>query len=165
MNSGGLILKAFVGLVIAGSVAACGFQPMYGGAAYQALPGLEINAPDDRLGYLVEDALRDHLGDGRSIYTTDIELTFSANSLGLSAAGRASRFEGRVVVQYRLFGDGGFDASGVFIESVYYDAPSDPFALIAARQAAEERVADRVANRLVVEFASLIQRHENEAAR
>ncbi len=165
MKTSGLLLRALVCLMIAGSVSACGFQPMYGGMAYRALPGLEINAPSDRLGYLVEDALRDHLGDGQSAYTTDIDLEFVIRPLGLSAVGRASRFEGRVEVSYRLYTRDGFEANGAFYESVYYDAPGDPFSLIAARQAAEERAADLVADQLVVEFTSLIQRHESEARR
>lgn len=163
MKTSGLFLKVLGGLAIAGSLAACGFQPMYSGSAYRALPGLEINTPEDRLGYLVEDALRDQMGDGQSDYTADIDIQFSISPLGLSAAGRASRFDGRISVAYRLHDIDGFEASGQFIERVFYDAPNDPFALIAARQTAEERAADLVANQLIVEFTSLIQRHENEA--
>lgn len=165
MYLGGSIRRGLAGLFIVGSLGACGFQPMYSGQAYRALPGLEISANDDRVGYLVEDALRDHLGGGQSRYQADLLASLTEVPLGLSAVGRASRFRANLSVTYRLTGPDGFSVEGRVTDVVYYDAPRDPFAQVAAKQAAEERGADLIAVRLVTEFTSIIQRHENEAER
>ena len=162
---GDRIFKGLAGLIVAVGLCGCGFQPMYSGPAYRELPGLEITATDDRLGYLVEDALRDHLGGGQSRYRANLDVRMTEGPLGLSGAGRATRFRASASVRYRLEGPDGFEADGAISELVYYDAPGDPFAQVAARQAAEERAADLVANRLVVEFTSIIQRRENGANR
>jgi len=158
MAKAGRITGALSGLLVAGALSGCGFQPLYGGAGFQALPGLEIEAPNDRVGYLVEDALRDHLGGGRSPYRVELQTTYRESTIGLSAAGRASRFRADMRVTYLLTGPDGFEHVGRVSEPVYYDAPTDPYALIAARSAAEERAAERVAERLAREFATALQR-------
>ncbi len=160
MAKAGRLTAAFAGLLIAASVSGCGFQPLYGGPGYQALPGMEIDAPGDRIGYLVQNSLRDHLGDGRSAFRVELLPEYREAGLGVSAAGRASRFGGTMQVSYRLLGPDGFEHVGRVSEQVFYDAPSDPFALIAARASAEERSAERVAERLARDFAIVLQRVE-----
>ena len=147
-------------LCFTGLLAGCGFQPLYAGPSVSVLPGLMIQTSDDRIGYLVEDALRDHLGDGRSAYRADLEAAFITRPLGLSAAGRAGRFNTLLRVDYVLTGPDGFEHSGRVSEQAFYDAPSDPYALIAAQSAAEERAAERVAEQLAQEFAIVLQRVE-----
>lgn len=149
-----------LGLACIPLLAGCGFQPLYGGAGFSALPGIAIEAGDDRVGYLVEDALRDHLGSGRSAYRAELDAAYGERPLGLSAAGRARRFSAVLQVEYTLFGPDGFEHSGLLSEPVFYDAPSDPYALIAARAAAEERAADRIAEQLAQEFAIVLRRAE-----
>lgn len=149
-----------VSLVGVGLVSACGFQPLYGGPGYTALPGIAITAENDRVGYLVEDALRDHFGEGRSPYSLELQTEYRVSPLGLSAAGRASRFSAEMRVSYLLTGPEEFRHSGRVAEAVFYDAPSDPYALIAARAAAEERAAERVAEQLALELATALQRTE-----
>jgi LPS-assembly lipoprotein len=133
---------------------------MYGGQGFQTLPGLEITATGDRVGYLVEDAVRDYLGGGRSPFSAELDASFREIPLGLSAAGRAQRFRADMRVDYRLTGPDGFEITGRVIEPVFYDAPTDPYAQIAARSAAEERAAERVAEQLVREFAVALERAE-----
>ncbi len=161
MTQAGRILTAFAGVVIAAGLSGCGFQPLYSGPGVQALPGLAIDTPNDRIGYLVEDALRDYLGGSQSRYRAEMQTSFTESGLGLSAAGRAGRFRADLRVTYRLTGPDGFEHVGLVSEPVFYDAPSDPYALIAARAAAEERAAEQVAERLVLEFATVIQRAED----
>jgi LPS-assembly lipoprotein len=152
------IVTAFAALLSVGALAGCGFQPLYGGAGYQSLPGLEIEASNDRLGYLVEDALRDYLGSGRSPYRVSLETSFNERPLGISAAGRARRFTAAVTARYVLTGPDGLRLSGNVAETIFYDAPGDPYALIAAKAAAEERAAERLGERLATEFATALQR-------
>ncbi len=147
-----------LGLCCVGLLSGCGFQPLYAGPGFSALPGLTIEAEDGRIGYLVEDALRDTLGSGRSPYHAVLETDFRESAIGLSATGRARRFSGEIRVDYTLTGPDGFEHSGRVSEPVFYDAPSDPYSLIAARSAAEERAADRVAEQLAQEFATVLQR-------
>jgi LPS-assembly lipoprotein len=154
------IATAFAALLTVGALAGCGFQPLYGGPGYQALPGLEIEAPNDRLGYLVDDALRDYLGGGRSQYRVELETGYAEAPLGISAAGRASRFSALVSAQYHLTGPDGFSHRGSISETIFYDAPSDPYALIAAQAAAQERGAEQLAGSLAVEFATVLRRVE-----
>ena len=158
------VRTAFAGLVLAAVLGGCGFQPLYTGPGYQLLPGLEIDAGNDRVGYLVEDALRDFIGDGRSPYRVEIQSEFVESPLGLSAAGRATRFRAELRTVYRLTGPEGFEYIGRATEAVFYDAPRDPYALIAARSAGEERAAEQIAERLAIEFATAIQRAEDEQA-
>lgn len=158
------IITAFAGLLGALALTGCGFQPLYSGAGFQALPGLEIDTGDDRMGYLVEDALRDHLGGGRSNYRVEIQTDLREVPLGLSAAARATRFRADLQVSYRLTGPENFAHVGGFTEAVYYEAPSDPYALIAARAAAEERGAEQIAVRLTRELTSVLQRADNGLA-
>ena len=147
-----------LGLACTGLLAGCGFQPLYGGPGFAALPGIAIDGSDDRVGYLVEDALRDYLGAGRSAYRAELETEIGEIPLGLSAAGRARRFATVLQVNYILTGPDGFEQLGEVSEPVYYDAPSDPYALISARTAAEERAAEAVALQLAQEFAIVLQR-------
>lgn len=147
-----------LGLACTGLLAGCGFQPLYGSAGFGALPGLAIEASDDRVGYLIEDALRDHLGGGQSAYRAELETAVGEVPLGLSAAGRARRFATILQVNYILTGPNGFEHIGEVSEPIFYDAPSDPYALITARAAAEERAAEAVAEELAQEFAIVLRR-------
>lgn len=135
---------------------------MYGTAGFAALPGLEIEAGDTRQDYLIEQALDRFLGAGRSTYRLTLQTSTSEQRLGISAAGRASRFGLRVTTSYRLTDARGAEWSlrGSVGERVYFDAPSDPYALLAARADAEERAADLVARSLVRELTAALQQRD-----
>lgn len=143
-------------------VSACGFQPLYGGPNFSALPGLTIEAGPTRQDYLIEDGLRDFLGGGNSPYRLEFQTETREVGLGLSAAGRAARFQYIVQIAYRLSPPEGEPVTGTFMESVYFDAPSDPYGLLAARSDAEERAAGEVVQRLVQELAAELRRAENQ---
>lgn len=152
------IITAVAALILTSALSGCGFKPLYATPGYQGLPGLEIDAPSDRFGYLLEDALRDHLGGGRSEYRVEIQTRVTEVALGLSAAGRARRFRSDNRIIFLLTGPENFRYAGSVTEAVFYDAPSDPYALIVARAAAEERAAEQIADRLVREFAAAFER-------
>ena len=138
----------------------CGFQPLYGGPGYAALPGVEIEAGENRIDYLLEDSLRDHLGPGRSGYVLMLDSDVRESSLGLSASGLASRFSLEMTVSYSLSRDGDEPIDGFVRDSVQFDASTDPFALISARADAEERLSDVVADRLIQNISAALRRRE-----
>lgn len=155
------LLKGLASIAALGALtlsAGCGFQPLYATQAYAGLPGMSIVAGQARQDYLIEDALRDFLGAGTSRYQLVLQTRTDERSLGLSAAGRASRFSYRLTTQYQLTTPDGEVLSGAIRETVFLDAPPDPYALLAARADAEERAAELIARRLASELASGLER-------
>jgi len=144
--------------------AGCGFQPLYGSAGFSALPGLEIEAGDSRQDYMIEQALDRFLGDGRSAHRLAFETDSREKRLGVSAADRASRFALSVTTSYLLTSSGTEPITGRVTETVYFDAPQDPYALITARADAEERVADLIARALARDLSAALQRQDRQGA-
>lgn len=138
-------------------LAGCGFQPLYGGASFQQLPGVTIVAGDTRQDYLIQDSLRDYIGNGSSPYTLELDTQARERGLSVSAAGIARRYEYSVITRYRLTGAGPDPIVGSLTETLYFDAPSDPYAFIAARANVEERAADQVSERLVRVLATALR--------
>jgi LPS-assembly lipoprotein len=141
----------------------CGFRPLYATPSFAALPGLAIETGESRLDYLIEDGLRDFLGSGRSAYSLALDTRTDERSLGVSAAGRASRFSYRVTTAYLLSSDDGEVLSGTIQETVFIDAPRDPYALVAARADADERAATLIARRLAEELSAGLERRRTQA--
>ena len=138
--------------------AGCGFQPLYGAGGSAGLPWLQIEAGDSRQDYLLGAALDRFLGAGRSDYRIALRTSANERRLGVSAAGRASRYAYRLTTAYTLSDREGEVATGRVSETVYFDAPSDPYALIAARANAEERAADLLARTLTRDIARSLER-------
>lgn len=136
----------------------CGFQPLYGAGGYASLPGLQIETGDSRQDYLLEAALDRFLGTGRSAYRITLRTRANERRLGVSAAGRADRYAYLLSTAYTLSSREGEVASGQVSETVYFDAPGDPYALIAARADAEERAADLLARTLTRDIARSLER-------
>lgn len=151
----GAALAAGLALLTAGG---CGFQPLYAGAGYAALPGLAIQSGEDRIDYLVDAALRRHLGDGDSPYRLALATTSQEAPIGISASGVASRYNLTAVTRYSLEREGAAPIRGRISETVQFDAPGDPAALIAARSDAEARAARAIAERLAQTLAVELRR-------
>lgn len=163
MNRRSLLLG--VSLIAASLLSAgCGFQPLYGSTGFSALPGLVIEAGDSRQDYMIEQALDRFLGQGRSEHRLAFETTAREQRLGVSAADRASRFALSVTTSYLLTSPAGEPVTGRITETVYFDAPQDPYALITARADAEERAADLIARSLARELAAALQRQSQQSA-
>ncbi len=141
------------------SLAACGFEPLYAPAAVAPLADMEIEAGEERVDFLLEDALRGEFGasGAASPYRLVIGTSQRERRIGVSAADRATRYSLYLVVRYQLFERGAEDAvaSGRVEESVYYDAPREPFAITNARRDAEARAAAGAAERLARRLAAL----------
>jgi hypothetical protein len=138
----------------------CGFQPLYAGPGYTALPGLAIQSGEDRIDYLVDAALRRHLGDGDSPYRLVLSTALRESPIGISADGVARRYSLTARTRYSLEREGAEPVRGQVSETVQFDAPADPAALIAARSDAESRAARVLAERLAQALAAELQRRE-----
>mgnify|MGYP006278933675 CR=1 FL=1 len=142
----------------------CGFQPMYATSGYAGLAGLDIETGETRQDYLVEAALDRFVGGGRSPYRLVLDTQTRELRIGVSAAGRASRYGYTLTTAYLLTGAEGEVLEGEVSETVYFDAPGDPYALIAARGDAEERAADLIARALSRDIAASLQRAATQDA-
>ena len=136
----------------------CGFQPLYSNGGYGGLPGLAIETGDTRQDYLIEAALDRFLGSGQSVYQLVLDTESNEQRIGVSAAGRANRYGYTLSTAYLLTDGGGEVLEGEVSETVYFDAPRDPYALISARADAEERAADLIARALSRDIAATLQR-------
>ncbi|MCC5996815.1 MAG: hypothetical protein JJU18_10655 [Oceanicaulis sp.] len=141
------------------TTAGCGFQPLYAGAGYQSLPGLAVESGEERIDYLVDAALRRHLGQGDSAYRVELTTNLRESAIGISASGVARRYSLRANTRYVLHPGGGHaPVRGQISETVQFDAPSDPAAVMAARSDAEERAARLIAERLAGALAAELRR-------
>lgn len=142
-------------------LSACGFQPMYAGAGFSQLPGLEINRGDDRIDYLIEDALRDFLGSGRSSYRLELENEVSQRGLGLSGSGIARQTAVSLETDYELYDENDIlITSGTLRDQSFYDSGNDPYTLVSGQSAAEAQAAEAMAEKLVRELSIAIRRHQ-----
>ncbi len=143
------------------SLSACGFKPLYGGAGFSQLPGLEISRGQERVDYLIEDSLRDFLGEGRSPYHLTLDNEIAQRSLGLSATGIARQYALVITTEYSLTDAGGaVIAQGRLHEESLFDAGSDPYSLVSGASNAEEQAAEAMAERLVREIAVALRQRE-----
>lgn len=146
------------------SLSACGFQPLYGGAGFNRLPGLEVSRGQDRVDYLIEDSLRDFLGDGNSPYRLTLVNETDQRSLGLSATGIARQYALVITTSYSLTdASGAVIAEGELEEESLFDAGSDPYTLVSGASNAEEQASEAMAERLVREIAVALRQREATA--
>ena len=149
------------------ALSACGFRPVYGGGALAGIEGAQVvGSGEERIDFLIQTAVREQVSGGPG--TTGHRLTLDTNSresgLGVAGDGRATRYAIEVTARYTLEGLGeGARAPirGQVTERIVYEAPRDPFALLSARSAAEDRAAQAV-GRAVVQSLSLALRERND---
>ena len=143
-------MKQLLALCAVIVLSACGFRPLYGNASPgQALfQRVQIEAPSDRTGYVLTDALYERFGGtgADAQYRLDVKPTLTRTGLGVSSSNIAARFEITVVVNYTLtrLSDGAVVARGAERAAAGYDVPDSPYAGIAAQTDAETR-ATRIA--------------------
>ena len=145
-----LFASVTVGLSLV--VSGCGFQPVYHTANVQNLAGLTVVTGPERMDFLVQNAISDFAGPGDSPYRLRVTLQTRQIGAGLSASGVATRMTLRGTARYRLIG-GREPIRGVVRDSVTYDTENSPYALIAARSEAEERLAQLLAERVLMDVS------------
>jgi LPS-assembly lipoprotein len=140
------IAAALIAAAVLAGLSACGFRPVYGVPEATALSGISVSASgEDRLSFLVGNALREQAGPGDSPYRITVRTLVRERGLGRAGDGRATRFALQVTALYTLARVDGVSAppiSGRLTERVIFEAPQDPFALLAARSQAEQRAAE-----------------------
>lgn len=151
------------------ALGACGFRPLYGGAANAEarahLQAVEVALIEGRLGRLLRLDLQRRLspgGEGAGVYRLEVALDAEVQPLAYRRDGTATLE--RVVIggNYRLTGPDGEVALAERATAVTsYDILDEHFAAIVARRDAEERavrlLADDIANRLALHFAQVAE--------
>ncbi|MET0181733.1 MAG: LPS assembly lipoprotein LptE [Caulobacterales bacterium] len=149
------VVTALLSLLV---LAACGFQPMYGGQGGQDPIGpVQISEIDGRAGHVLRTELsrllsiEDAAGQPQQL---DIQLTEQIIPLGLRRDETASRGELRLTANYSFLRAGDtVPLRGSLVSVVNYDVPLQAFGGIAAQDDARERAAETLAQRVRAELA------------
>lgn len=151
------------------ALSACGLQPMYAGggsgAVAQGLAAVEIPAIEGRSGWLVRNALNDRFHAGGTAsprYRLDVRLDEKLEGLGVLADETIARERLTLRARYQLVDTA--DDTIVLDASDGTDAGIDvvgsEYAVIAAEQSAEERLASDLAGRIAARVALALRRQQ-----
>lgn len=158
-----MIQRALLLAVMAVTLSACGFTPLYGvqGLA-PALSSIETVAPQGRSGFLLRGQLDDALGRDAAIppaYRLTMRLAENRYPRGVRVDNIANRYELVLVVDYTLTAvNGGVVKTGHVQASVTYDSADQPYASIAAEQDGQERAATEAARQIRLDLSSWLAR-------
>ena len=143
----------------------CGFTPLYARPGVSSgLSAIQVVTPQGRVAYLLREDLDDALAHDKAAppaWRLDITLVQTRSPKGLSLADVAERYDVGLTVKYTLtaVSDDKIAHSGQVTTQVSYDEANAPYAGIAARQDAQERVASDAARRIQIELAAWLARH------
>ena len=151
------------------SLTACGLQPMYAGggsgAVAQGLAGIEVPAIEGRSGWLVRNALNDRFHAGGSAparYRLDVRLDERLEGLGVLGNDIVARERLTLRARYQLVeaatGSILLDASDGTDAGI--DVVSSEYAVIAAEQSAEERLAKDLADRITARVGLALRKRQ-----
>ncbi len=149
------------------ALAGCGLTPMYAGGGSgpvaQGLAAIEVPAIEGRSGWLVRNALTDRFGAGAGAaarYRLDVRLDERLEGLGVLGNDTVARERLTLRARYQLV--------DIATESVVLDATdgtdagidvvSSEYAVIAAEQSAEERLAKDLADRITARVALALRK-------
>ena len=149
------------------ALSACGLQPMYAGGGNgmvaQGLAAVDVPAIEGRDGWLVRNALTDRLsaaGQDAPRYRLDVRLDETLEGLGVVGDDAVSRERLTLRARYQLVDTATdtimLDASASTDAGV--DVVSSEYAVIAAEQTAEERLAGALADRIVARVALTLRK-------
>lgn len=149
------------------SLTACGLQPMYAGggsgAVAQRLAGIEVPAIEGRSGWLVRNALTDRFqagGGAAPRYRLDVRLDEKLEGLGVLGNDLVARERLTLRARYQLVeaatGSVILDATDGTDAGI--DVVSSEYAVIAAEQSAEERLAKDLADRITARVALALRK-------
>ena len=149
------------------SLTACGLQPMYAGggsgAIARGLAGIDVPAIEGRSGWLVRNALTDRFGAGgaaASRYRLDVRLDEKLEGLGVLGNDSVARERLALRARYQLVDA----ATGAILldatdgTDAGIDVVSSDYAVIAAEQSAEERLAKDLADRITARVALALRK-------
>ncbi len=153
------------------SLAGCGFRPLYddrprgeGLPAAQALAATRVATIPDRQGQILRNAIIQRLGNGPGVaprYELHVALTIRRELLGVRRDETASRQRVSATADFTLrplrAGDPVF-ASRAFAVDAFNITPNEFFAAQLSGEAAEARVAERLAEDIVAQIAAFYAR-------
>lgn len=163
-----LLRLAFVGLAVAPTITACGFQPLYGtvggGRVKQQLASVEVNTIPGRVGQKVRNEVIFGLTGGgypaSPDYRLDIVIRESQSSSLVKITGEATRHIYKLQAEYKLIdlatGNELFNAKAV--SQAPYDRLDSGFANVRARIDAENRTATIIAENIKTRVAAFLSR-------
>lgn len=154
-----LSLTFFTAIFLSG----CGFKPMHATQAGQSSFNdvqLVVEAGEDEVdrlsGFELRQSLRDRIGTNPTArYTLTVDPRASRIPLGLTGLDRASRFDSRLSARWVLTETETSKqlASGTTDSTTTFAADNDPYRLNTTDNAARTRVAQDVADQLLVDLA------------
>lgn len=150
-------------LICLSLLSGCGLRPLYGGgttgAAAQRLAGVRVSLIEGKAGWLMRNALNDRLsamGQGEQRYRLDVVLDDRIEGMGVRPDETLTRERRTLRARYTLV-DTATDKT-VLEETTGWDAgidvPSSEYATVAAEDAALERLAATVADRVIARIAT-----------
>jgi len=147
-------------LVAAAALAGCGFTPLYGTPGVSSgLSSIQVIAPEGRVGFLLREDLDDELAHDKATpaaWRLNLDLSQIRDPRGLRQDNTAERYEVQLTVRYTLTdaATGKVALSGEVTSQASYDAASQPYAGIAARQDTQARAASDAARRIRLDLAA-----------
>lgn len=162
-------IAPILALALVPTVSACGLQPMYAGggsgAIAQGLAGIEVPAIEGRSGWLVRNALNDRFhagGTAATRYRLDVRLDEKLEGLGVLGNDSVARERLELRARYQLVdastGDILLDATDGTDAGI--DVVASDYAVIAAEQTAEERLAKDLADRITARVALALRKRQ-----
>ena len=146
---------------------ACALQPMYAeggsGAVSQGLAGIEVPAIEGRSGWLVRNALNDRFhagGTAATRYRLDVRLDEKLEGLGVLGNDIVARERLILRARYQLVdaATGSIVLDATDGTDAGIDVVSSEYAVIAAEQSAEERLAKDLADRITARVALALRK-------
>jgi LPS-assembly lipoprotein len=152
------------------SLAACGFQPMYGGAGgadLQAdLSGIDIAPIPDRTGQTLQQNLAEQLGGGQGTdYRLEIQLAQTDTGSGFRADEATTRINIMLAAKYQLrrLSDDKIILQDETKAFSAYDVVESQFATLTTRQDTLRGLAEELSRRIAVRLASFFRNQEDSA--
>lgn len=146
--------------VVAITLSACGFTPLYGPETVtRGLGSIDVVAPEGRVGYLLREKLDDALARNVNLLPTH-RLVYTVKeqryARGVRVDNVANRYELNLKADWKLFDTktGQQVRSGQADASVTYDSADQPYASIASQQDSQERAAAEVARKIQLDLAA-----------
>jgi LPS-assembly lipoprotein len=156
-------------LVLLLLLGACGLQPMYAGgssgAVVTGLRAVQVAPIPERAGWLVRNALVDRLGGevGEPSYRLEVELDDDLTAFGIRGDAAVTRERRTLRARYRLveLSSGLVVLDATAGSDAGIDVVSSEYATVAAEQAAQERLAQVVAEQMVSRVALFMRNTKN----
>jgi LPS-assembly lipoprotein len=149
-----------LGLVIAATLNACGFTPMYATPGVsRGLSAIDVEAPQGRVGFLLRQDLDDALGHDKMAaprWRLEMVIDQTRDPRGLTLEDVAERYVLGITVTYKLIDatTGKTVHTGKAASQISYDAADAPYAGIAARQDSQQRAASDAAQKIQIDLAA-----------